>query len=220
MTINNSSIHTNRFIICGNGDISIHMLNKVNHSHKHQLIALDGAANQLYTQGIYPNYLVGDFDSIDAQVKTKLEQNNVIIVPTPDQNYTDLEKAICYCDHLSPQEIILIGVLGTDRSDHNWMAYSCLKKYYKPSRRLRIYTNHETIEYFHNTMVDLEGRPQSHIGIFGFPSGQVTSQGLQWELHDYRVELGQQESCGNILTGNTVTLKIIGDVIVTLGSLE
>ncbi|MGL4292276.1 MAG: thiamine diphosphokinase, partial [Bacteroidales bacterium] len=55
------------------------------------IIACDGAVNKLSAEGIEPNFIVGDLDSLSYEMKVKYAD---LIHHNPDQETNDLTKAI------------------------------------------------------------------------------------------------------------------------------
>ena len=49
------------------------------------VVALDGAANRLAQSGLFPDVVLGDFDSIAQEVLEQCKADQVNIVATPDQ---------------------------------------------------------------------------------------------------------------------------------------
>src|SRR5689334_14042058 len=99
------------------------------------IIALDGAADKLAALGLNPQLILGDFDSISPQAasywglkKTFSElsadtepyrgNQGVLIVPALNQNLTDLDKALHYCDQQNAKSIIILCATGA-RLDHH-----------------------------------------------------------------------------------------------------
>ena len=101
------------FIILANGQYPSHptALNKLHTAGT--IICTDGSANKLLENGLTPNVIIGDMDSITVG------QNSFkgLYVKISDQDNTDLDKAFEWCklNNLSP-----LTVLGTSqlREDH------------------------------------------------------------------------------------------------------
>ena len=114
------------------------------------VVALDGAANHLRAFNIKPDVILGDFDSINPasqafygihqtfkdlkdQEEPYIGLHGVRIVPQLDQNLTDLEKAILYCDEHQATNIIILCASGGREDQHEGMKIA-LKHYYKRHR--------------------------------------------------------------------------------------
>lgn len=81
-------------------------------SQKETFIALDGAASWLLHQGISPDLVIGDMDSIPEKELLRLP-----FIKSFDQETNDLEKALSYCEDLGLKDISLLGAFGL-RADH------------------------------------------------------------------------------------------------------
>lgn len=58
------------------------------------VIVLDGALDKVMSLGVKFDVLLGDFDRMEANQELFPNQPDIEIVHTPDQNKTDLEKAL------------------------------------------------------------------------------------------------------------------------------
>ena len=79
------------------------------------IIAADGGSNICFKNNIYPDYVIGDFDSIDNMLKSHFKNSEFIYRPEQDEH--DLLKALKFCETLKPQKIIATAVFGK-RIDH------------------------------------------------------------------------------------------------------
>ena len=85
------------------------------------IIAVDKGLEYLYNHKIEPQYIVGDFDSIDPKVIDyyRKETNIPIREYNPVKDATDTEIALRLGITLGSKEIILLGATG-GRIDHLW----------------------------------------------------------------------------------------------------
>lgn len=58
------------------------------------VVVLDGAVNRVLDLGIKFDVLLGDFDRMENNEQHFNQQADIEVIHTPDQNKTDLEKAI------------------------------------------------------------------------------------------------------------------------------
>jgi thiamine pyrophosphokinase len=77
------------------------------------VLAADGGSDNCEYLDIKPDIIIGDLDSIT----TKSLKSGQSVIKDPDQETTDLEKALNYAASLSPVRISVIGFSGL-RSDH------------------------------------------------------------------------------------------------------
>lgn len=85
------------------------------------IIGVDRGVEYLYHHQIMPQYIVGDFDSIDSEIISyyRNETNVPIREYNPIKDATDTEIAIRLGITLGSSEIIILGATG-GRIDHLW----------------------------------------------------------------------------------------------------
>lgn len=81
------------------------------------IIAADGGCNICFKNNIHPDYVIGDFDSIDRKLKTHFKNSEFIYKPAQDEH--DLLKALKFCETLNPQKVVAASVFGK-RIDHTF----------------------------------------------------------------------------------------------------
>ena len=82
------------------------------------IICCDGGAGFAAKLGLVPHLIVGDFDSLDVNIKADYENKSVTFAEFPvEKNATDLEMAVEMALQKSPDEIIILGGYG-GRADH------------------------------------------------------------------------------------------------------
>jgi thiamine pyrophosphokinase len=81
------------------------------------IIVLDGAIQRVLDLGIKVDILLGDFDS-NAYVLEQIEHMPIEIVHTPDQNKTDLQKAIEFLIDRNFEAVNIVWATGR-RADHS-----------------------------------------------------------------------------------------------------
>jgi thiamine pyrophosphokinase len=89
------------------------------------VIAVNGGCNICFNNNIYPDYIIGDFDSIDNKLKLRFKNSEFIF--GPDQKEHDLLKALKFCKTLQPQMVIATAVFGK-RIDHTMSNLFILQK--------------------------------------------------------------------------------------------
>ena len=133
------------------------------------IIAVDGAANSLHSIDIKPTLIIGDLDSYNKNFF-----QNVKKICTPDQNYSDFEKALKYLFQENLLPAIITGVTGgyLDHILHNLAVFSQSKCIIYGDDQIGIMTD-ENIKLNLNT--------NTKVSIIGFPKAMVSSSGLKWE---------------------------------------
>src|SRR5690242_8499727 len=83
------------------------------------VIAADSGAETALRLGHVPAYVVGDFDSLDAQLVEQLRaRGSQIVSAAVEKDETDTELAVQCAIERGATHIILLGALGGDRFDH------------------------------------------------------------------------------------------------------
>lgn len=96
---------------------------------KDLVICADSGANLLYKNNIFPDVLIGDFDSIEAHVYIELEQKGIRIIKYPQhKDLTDTHIALDYAIENGADRIIILAGTGT-RLDHTLANIFLLEKY-------------------------------------------------------------------------------------------
>jgi thiamine pyrophosphokinase len=80
------------------------------------IVAADGGSNICFQKNIYPDFIIGDLDSIHQHVLTHFKDCEIIKVA--DQNTHDLAKAIDLTKTLNPEIIRVVAAFGK-RLDHS-----------------------------------------------------------------------------------------------------
>lgn len=89
------------------------------------VVCCDGAISELLAQGITPSAIVGDCDSLSADLK--LSYASIIHVDN-DQQTNDLTKAVNYCIRHEQTALTIVGATGK-REDHTIANISLLAFY-------------------------------------------------------------------------------------------
>lgn len=106
------------------------------------VIVLDGALPRVLDLGFKIDIILGDFDSANVQTLAE-SQYPVELVHTPDQNYTDLEKAIRFLIERKYDAANIIWATGR-RADHTLSNISILVKY-ADKIKLKILDDYSTV---------------------------------------------------------------------------
>jgi thiamine pyrophosphokinase len=189
-----------------------------------KIIVCDGAYDAIKTWDIAIDTILGDFDSIHP---TMHSPSSPQWVHAPDQTKTDLHKAIDYADSQGAQDILILNALGNEMS-HTLHNLRLLKRLHSPSRSLcMLHAVHdsnsrfassgiESIQYFSDTTITLQGSVSAAISLFGFPECTASSSGLMWDLSQSKLTFADQDSARNRLAKPSAVLSIQKDAILMM----
>lgn len=174
----------------------------------HTIIAVDGGSN--YLQEITPHYVLGDFDSINSDLKKKYEH---LSIHTPDQEKSDLEKALDFAKSKNATKIVVLAALGGDRLDHHIGNLSLLKQYYDKDCPIFLMSNKQTVLFLKDETVEIAVPINEHCGFVGFPKAKVTTVGLKWDVQDWETELGNKVSISNLTNSSALKVTVQGELL-------
>ncbi|HEY8279862.1 MAG TPA: thiamine diphosphokinase [Bdellovibrionota bacterium] len=205
----------NEAVIFADGDPCPLALTKALRKGRFTLV-LDGAAEAVRKQKWLPDLVSGDFDTVKPATLRHFQRKGVGILPTPDQNHTDLEKAIAWCVLRSFDRILIAQALG-GRVDHSLTNLGLLKRYHAPNRQILLVQPQEVIRYVKDSRIKLSGRKGRTLAVLPFPLCRVRSRGLKYEMRGMELELGRRESSCNSARTGEVHLTIEGEALVAEG---
>lgn len=175
------------------------------------VIALDGAGN--YFEEF--DFLIGDLDSFfnggDNGDAKDIKDPKIIHVS--DQTSTDLHKGIHYADSLGATHIDITNAFG-GRADHAAMNIRTLKLLHSDSRSLRLIDSSQSLTYYENCNIELDGEVGEHIGILSAPEAIVNSNGLKYDMKNTKLEWGVCDSSSNSFAKEKVFIKTEGGILV------
>lgn len=174
-------------------------------------IVLDGAAETVRKEKWIPDLVMGDFDRISKGTLSHFAQRTEIL-PTPDQEHTDLEKAIAWCI-LQEFDSIWIAQGWGDRADHSLANLIFLRRFHQTEREILFFTAEQKIRFLRNETRSFSGKKGRIFSILPFPQCKVSSQGLRYEMKDMPLTLGHKESVSNSSRAARVQLQIEGDAL-------
>jgi thiamine pyrophosphokinase len=182
------------------------------------LVGVDGGTRHLLQHGLLPAYVTGDFDSLTEFERADLQTQGVQIVPTPNQDYTDLDKAITFArETLGARNIRVFGA-SAGRLDHVYSNLSVLLKHGRDCD-VRLVDDWGETRVVNRTLSltesDLPGRTLSLLAFGTVPS--VTTTGVEWPLTNETLAPGVRDGTLNRVTDATITVvSPHGDLLVTL----
>lgn len=138
------------------------------------IYSVDGAFHYLQALNIKPDLIMGDFDSIEKLPK------NIDHIHTPDQNYTDFEKALKIIIKQGYKVVDVFAANGLEQDHFLGNMSTALK--YKKQLRLTFYDDWQKY-YFLQKQNTINGVKGKTISLFPFPKAKkVSSKGLKYRL--------------------------------------
>jgi thiamine pyrophosphokinase len=193
-------------VILAEGDYPTHELPLSILNSCDKVICCDGAANTYINIGKLPLATIGDGDSINEELKSKL---NFIFVP--DQETNDLTKAINYAKDLGYKNIAILGATGK-RECHTIGNISLLMEYKKMGLNVTMFTDYCSI-FPCKDYISIDSKVGQQISIINFGATNLTSEGLRYPIYDFTaLWQGTLNEC----TSEKCSIKAEGEFIVIL----
>jgi len=150
------------------------------------VVAADGGSRHALSHGIVPDSVVGDFDSIDDDIRSRVPAANFHRLGALDT--TDLEKAVAFAIAAGCTTIDIVGASG-GRSDHALANLSVLTLH-RGRAAVRIHDEHFEISLVDGS-AEIAGPPGTVVSLvaIGLCEG-VTTRGLRWQLDDFTLPFG------------------------------
>ena len=193
-------------VILAEGDYPTHKLPLSILTQCDKVICCDGAANTYINMGKMPMATIGDGDSINQELKSKL---NFIFVP--DQETNDLTKAINYAKDLGYKNIAILGATGK-RECHTIGNISLLMEYKRMGLNVIMFTDYCSI-FPCKDYICIDSKAGQQISIINFGATNLTSEGLKYPIYDFTaLWQGTLNEC----TSEKCSISANGDFLVIL----
>ncbi|CAH8528761.1 unnamed protein product [Heterobilharzia americana] len=195
---------------------------------------VDGFANHIYNNNIHdlrdnylPNFLTGDFDSIEKEVlKFYYSKMNVSVIETLDQNETDFTKCLRVIINYIEENNINIDMITAvqmsgGRFDHEMASIKTLYETRKLTSIPLILITECCVIFLldegEHTIYANTGYEAEHIGLIPVgQSCQVTTKGLQWDLDNLTLSFHGIVSTSNRRISEIIQVKCDQPLIFTM----
>lgn len=188
-----------RFIIIANGDIRDYDWHRSQIREGDYVVCADGGVGHALAMGIVPQLVMGDFDSAPAAVMEGLDPTRCRREHFPaEKDATDTELVLAWCLANDPEEILMMGVLGS-RLDHS-LANIFLLARIPENIPAKIINEQNEIRLVRDR-TELTGCPGDYISIIPLtPTVQsIATRGLKYILSDDTLNFGSTRGISNEL---------------------
>lgn len=148
-----------------------------------KIYCTDGAYHYMNALNIQPDVISGDFDSFDRhQIPVGIE-----VVETPDQEFTDFEKALHLIHSRGHEEVYIYGSSGMEH-DH-FLGNLSTALQFKKQLTLLFFDDYSYYFFADKTTV-LEGYQGRTISLYPYPIAEnISTEGLKYPLHNETLDL-------------------------------
>jgi thiamine pyrophosphokinase len=187
-----------------NSNINLELFDKI--------CCVDGGLHNLkkIDNAVVPNYIFGDFDSVDTNLLSKYK-NKTAIIKKEKQDASDLLFAVEYITktYKNIEEMVFICVKG-NRFDHTICNVLLLSRI---NCKTKIVTADEEI-YLVRKKIELQNVLKKTLSLIPLSNiKNIKTKGLKWELEGCSLDFGYINGISNIAVGNNVEISIDGGIL-------
>ena len=173
------------------------------------VICADGGASNAFTLGLQPQVVVGDLDSLDESLHSRLEKMHCQFIAHPAcKDETDLELALYYAIEHGVDEILILGALG-GRIDQTLANVLLLVLPELRSVQARILDGRQEVFLIRDEAL-VEGQVGDTLSLLPLTE-QVTgihTEGLEYPLENGTLCLGPARGVSNTLTAPQARVRV------------
>ncbi len=192
--------------VVGGGPLSTPIVRMIS-DYVDAFVAADGGANHLLTEGIAPEAVIGDLDSLSDAAKSLFTD---VIHHIADQDTTDFEKVLAGVD---AHRIIAIGFTG-GRLDHTLAALGTMAR--SIEKPVVLVTEDDVSFFASNRKVTLQPPVGTRISLTPLADSWADTTGLRWPVCDAAMHPTGFSSPSNETAADQVMIHTRGPVLITL----
>lgn len=172
------------------------------------VVGVDGGCRHLHHLGKLPHLVIGDMDSIPAQILTEYKKQGVRLQTYPRQKEaTDLELALNLAVGKASQ-VTILGATG-GRLDHTLGNLFLIAKILPDHIPVQLMDNGQTI-YVTRSLAHIHGTPGDLISLLPLTADVtgISITGCQYPLRDATLTFGSTQGISNVLAHPEATIAL------------
>jgi thiamine pyrophosphokinase len=179
-------------------------------------VAVDGGYRFFRSAGMTPDLLIGDFDSVEEEVRHVTERTELLQFPT-DKDWTDTELALDYClEHGSREIDIVQPSLG--EPDHFLANLFLLTREENRGADVRLVAPRYELRFVADSRLFLKGVKGCRVSVLPLNrSIRLTCRGTEYDVENARVTYGSTRATRNRIVRSAATLELAGKALVFIG---
>ena len=181
------------------------------------IIGADKGCEVLYKYNITPDYILGDFDSADANIINSLEARaKKKIKFEREKDYTDTEIAYNLAVEKGSTEIMLLGATGT-RYDHSLSNFGLMLRGLKKSIEVKVIDDNNYI-FLTDKSTTLYGNIGDTISFHAYCDEvkNFSIKGAKYNLENYNLNLGDSLTTSNEFVEEKINITFDSGIVMIL----
>jgi len=175
------------------------------------IICADGGTRHALALALMPHLIIGDLDSVAAEVVRRLESEGTKVLRFPrDKDQTDLELAMGEAIRRGAEDILLLGMLG-GRLDQTLANVFLLTLPAWDGARLWLVDGPDTAYLVREgDTLTLSGQPGDTVSLLPLTPtvGGVSTRGLRWALNEATLYFGRTLTISNELISERANVHV------------
>ena len=185
------------------------------------IIASDRGLEVLDMCDITPNYIIGDFDSINENVLKKYitDKNIKIKKLNPEKDYTDTHMAVKLSMEIKSTNIIILGAIGT-RIDHTLANINILEEPLNNNIECKIINENNEIQLINKKTILKLNKNYKFVSLIPLTTivEGITLKGFKYLLSDANMHIGHSIGVSNEQTEETAVIDIKKGILILIKS--
>ena len=181
------------------------------------IIAVDKGLEALDLLGIKPDYIIGDFDSINESVLSKYQEN--VITLNKEKDFTDTHEALKFALKLASTEIIIVGAIGS-RLDHTLANVYILREALENNVKCTILNEHNKVFLINKDAEIKKDTNYKYVSILPLTENVegITLTGFKYTLDNSELKIGQSIGVSNEQIEKTARIEIRKGILIIIYS--
>ena len=208
-------------LIITGGKINKNFAKKYLKSNKYDIIiAVDKGLETIDYLKLQPQYVLGDFDSVNTKILEKYKKQNIKIIKlNPEKDLTDTHSAIDLALEIKSTEITILGAIGT-RLDHTMANIHILKQALDKNIKAKIVNEKNEIELIDKEIIIKKDDNYKYVSIIPLTTNVtgITIEGMKYIINDYTLSIGDSLGVSNEQIDKDAKISIKIGILVVIKS--
>lgn len=182
------------------------------------IIAVDKGLEILDECKIQPNYIIGDFDSINKEIINKYNNKNIIKL-NPEKDFTDTHMAIKLALEIKSSYIVILGAIGT-RIDHTIANIHVLKECMEQQIECKIINENNKIELINKQHILYLNNKYRYVSLIPLTTKVegVTLKGFKYPLINATLKIGESIGISNEQIEKKAMIELKNGILILIQS--
>ena len=210
-------------LIVTGGNINEDFLLEVINKEKFEtIIAVDNGLSILNENKIKPNYIVGDFDTVDTKILDEYKNDKSVEIHeyNPIKDNTDTDIAIKLAIELKSEKIIILGATGT-RLDHVLGNIQVLKQAMDNNIECKLLDENNEIQLINRTTIlNKKELTKKYISLIPLTESveNINLKGFKYELRNGTLTIGSSLGISNEIVAEQAIIEFNNGILIMIMS--